>query len=83
MDFDKLKQDSRTSLHKAVINEPAYDKSVSRLRNFSFWSAPKNGLWEHQQIAICTAIAYIHGERRLPGRQGVTVIRSNFAKKTK
>jgi superfamily II DNA or RNA helicase len=72
MDFDKLKQDSRTSLHKAVIDESAYDKSVSKLRNFSFWSPPKNGLWEHQQIAICTAIAYIHGEKKLPGRQGAT-----------
>ncbi|KWB24974.1 hypothetical protein WL32_08310 [Burkholderia cepacia] len=72
MDLGKLQQDRRTSLDKAVIDKPAYDKSLGELRNFSFWSPPKNGLWEHQKIAICTAIAYIHGGKELPGRQGVT-----------
>lgn len=72
MDLGKLKQDRRTSLHKAVIDKHAYEKSVGKLQNFSFWSPPKNGLWEHQKIAICTAIAYIHGGKELPGRQGVT-----------
>ena len=45
---------------------------MGKLRNFTFWSPKKNGLWEHQQIAICTAVAYIHGEKEIPGRQGVT-----------
>jgi len=72
MDLDLLKQDRRTSLLKAVIDKTAYDKSVGELGKFSFWSAPKSGLWEHQKTAICTAIAYIHGNKALPSRQGVT-----------
>lgn len=71
MDLGQLKQDCRTSLHKAVIKQTAYDKSLGELDNFSFWSASRNGLWEHQKAAICTAIAYIHGDKALPGHQGV------------
>ncbi|WP_321352260.1 DEAD/DEAH box helicase family protein [Alcaligenes faecalis] len=72
MDLDQLKQDRSTSLQKAVINKTAYDKSLDELGKFSFWSVPKNGLWKHQKTAICTAIAYIHGNKELPCRQGVT-----------
>lgn len=71
MDLDALLNDSRMSLRKAVIDKFAYNKSISNLQNFPFWSAANNGLWEHQRAAICTAVAYIHGQKEIPDRPGM------------
>lgn len=70
MNFRDLIEDERTSIRKDGINSPGYKKILSHLRKFRFWSGAEGTpcLWEHQQVAIATVVAYLNGEKTLPER---------------
>lgn len=70
MNFRELLNDKRTSIQKDEINAPAYRKVLSHLRKFRFWNGAEGtqSLWEHQQAAIATVVAYLNGGKAIPER---------------
>jgi superfamily II DNA or RNA helicase len=70
MNLKKLIKDERTSIGLDGIDVPAYRRDLSHLKGYVYWDGAENTprLWEHQQAAISTVVAYINGDKRIPER---------------
>ncbi|MEP2028004.1 MAG: DEAD/DEAH box helicase family protein [Paracoccaceae bacterium] len=70
MNLRHLIADGRTSLHADVIDARAFGQDIRRLQSYGFWEAADDapGLWEHQQAAIGTVVAYLNGDKAIPER---------------
>lgn len=70
MNLKELISDERTSITGQGINGRAYSKTLRHLQTYNFWAGAAGAphLWEHQQAAIATVVAYLHGDKRIPER---------------
>lgn len=70
MNLRELIADERTSLTRDGIDAGAYLQALRHLRRYSFWNGAEGTprLWEHQQAAISTVVAYLNGDKRIPER---------------
>ena len=70
MNLRDLIADNRTSLNGESIDVVMFERLLGHLRGFGFWSPVGGGprLWEHQQAAIGTVVAYLSGDKAIPGR---------------
>ena len=57
-------------MHADVIDARAFGQDIRRLQSYGFWEAGDDapGLWEHQQVAIGTVVAYLNGDKSIPER---------------
>lgn len=57
-------------MHADVIDARAFGQDIRRLQSYGFWEAADDapGLWEHQQAAIGTVVAYLNGDKSIPER---------------
>lgn len=65
----ELKRDNRTSIDDKCcenIDKNAYARDIRHLKKYVFWSTKDNSpsLWEHQQAAIKTLIAYLNSKEK-------------------
>ncbi|WP_417566614.1 DEAD/DEAH box helicase [Marinobacter sp.] len=69
MDLEALKADERTSLYSKSpdVDKASFGDALRHLHKYEFWDGTP-GLWEHQQAAIGTAVAYIHGNKTISER---------------
>lgn len=77
MNLNDLIADGRTSLNNVIgqqINAPAFRRDINSLSRFTFWTAKSNylSLWDHQKMAIGTAVAYLNGDKSIPERPDQT-----------
>lgn len=70
MNLRHLISDERTSITGQGIDRKAYSQTLRHLRRYNFWDAVEDAphLWEHQQAAIATVVAYLHGDKQIPER---------------
>lgn len=70
MELETLVDDERTSLLLEAIDSQAFRRVIEHLNNYSFWDGVEGTpcLWEHQQIAIGTVVAYLNGNKSIPER---------------
>lgn len=70
MNLSELIRDNRTSIRQDVIDGTAYGRALRHLRGYNFWDGTEGmpRLWEHQQAAIATVLAYLNGEKAIPER---------------
>lgn len=70
MNLKDLVADERTSLRQDAIDRRSYAAAMRHLRAFSFWDGGEGQphLWEHQQAAIATVVAYLNGDKAIPER---------------
>ena len=70
MDLRTLIADERTSLEVEAIDAEAFSQAIRHLSSYSFWDGTEGTprLWEHQQAAIGTAVAYLNGDKAIPER---------------
>ncbi len=70
MNLNQLISDERTSITGQGIDRKAYSQTLRHLRRYNFWDAVEDApnLWEHQQAAIATVVAYLHGDKKIPER---------------
>lgn len=66
----ELIRDERTSIRQDGIDGAAYGRGMHYLRGYSFWDGEEGSprLWEHQQAAIATVVAYLNGDKAIPER---------------
>ncbi|WP_188720512.1 DEAD/DEAH box helicase [Actibacterium pelagium] len=57
-------------MREDVIDAQAFCQDIRRLQSYGFWEAAEGapGLWEHQQAAIATVVAYLNGDKTIPER---------------
>ncbi|MGG6898020.1 DEAD/DEAH box helicase [Rhizobium sp. BR 315] len=62
--------DERTSIQQDGIDAAAYRRGMRYLGGYSFWEGEEGSprLWEHQQAAIATVVAYLNGDKTIPER---------------
>lgn len=70
MNLETLIDDERTSLKLDSINAKVFAKALRHLRGYNFWDGDEGAprLWEHQQAAIGTMLAYLSGDKAIPER---------------
>ena len=70
MNLKELIADSRSTIEEDAIDARAYQKDIQHLRGCSFWNGAEGTprLWEHQQAAISTVVAYLNGNKTIPER---------------
>lgn len=70
MNLRTLISDERTSISGQGVDGRAYSQTLRHLQRYSFWEGAEDApcLWEHQQAAIATVVAYLHGDKRIPER---------------
>jgi hypothetical protein len=70
VDLRELIRDKRTSITRDGIDGAAYRRALRHLESYNFWSgvADMPRLWEHQQAAIATVVAYLNGDKAIPER---------------
>lgn len=70
MNLKELVRDARTSIRQDSIDGAAYEQGLRHLRGYNFWNGAEGAprLWEHQQTAIATVVAYLHGDKTIPER---------------
>jgi superfamily II DNA or RNA helicase len=76
MSIRDLINDPRTSIDKDValmVDAAPFSAALQHISQFAFWSATgkKKPLWEHQQRAIETTLAYLSADPYLPERPRV------------
>lgn len=67
MNLKELIRDERSSIVKNGIDEPAYSRGIKHLKSYNFWDGAIDSpcLWEHQQAAIATVVAYLSGDQAI------------------
>lgn len=70
MNLRTLIADGRTSLNGDAIDARAFVRVLRHLRSYNFWDGAVGTprLWEHQQAAIGTVVAYLSGDKAIPER---------------
>ena len=70
MNLKELISDERTSITGQGIDNRAYSRTLRHLRSYNFWEGVDDAphLWGHQQAAIATVVAYLHGDKQIPER---------------
>ncbi|WP_083202446.1 DEAD/DEAH box helicase [Stappia indica] len=70
MNLRELIRDKRTSIRQVGIDSAAYRRGLRSLQRYNFWDGAEGTprLWEHQQAAIATVLAYLHGDKAIPER---------------
>lgn len=70
MKLRALIADERTSLDWKAIDARAFGLTIRHLNGYSFWDGAEGTprLWEHQQAAIGTVVAYLKGDKVIPER---------------
>src|SRR5258707_6059557 len=73
MSIQDLIDDPRTSIDAdtaSIVDAPAFSAALRHISQFAFWTttARKKALWEHQQTAIETTLAYLSADPHLPER---------------
>ena len=70
MNLRTLVADERTSLEVEAIDAEAFSQAIRHLSSYSFWDGMEGTprLWEHQQAAIGTVVAYLNGDKAIPER---------------
>ena len=70
MHLKELIRDERTSIRPDGIDGAAYGRGIRHLGGYSFWDGADGTpcLWEHQQAAIATVVAYLNGDKEIPER---------------
>ncbi|UWR61414.1 DEAD/DEAH box helicase [Phaeobacter inhibens] len=70
MNLKELISDERASITGPGIDRKAYSQTLQHLRRYNFWDGSEDAphLWKHQQAAIATVVAYLHGDKRIPER---------------
>ncbi|MBN3215550.1 DEAD/DEAH box helicase [Pectobacterium polaris] len=75
MKLNEIFKDPRSSIKKDDIDGPAYARTMRFLKRYKFWKGADEGvlgLWEHQQAAIATVVAYLSGNKNIPERPDQT-----------
>lgn len=70
MTLRELIRDERTSIRQDGIDGAAFGRGMRHLGGYSFWDGEEGAprLWEHQQAAIATVVAYLNGDKAIPER---------------
>ncbi len=70
MNLRTLVDDERTSLEVEEINAQSFGQAIRYLRGYNFWDGAEATprLWEHQQAAIGTVVAYLNGNKSIAER---------------
>lgn len=68
MNLRELVADRRTSIESGAVDARLFSRNLRHLRGYSFWDGQEGTprLWEHQQAAIATVVAYLCGEKTIP-----------------
>lgn len=67
MKLRTLVADERTSLDFEAIDAKAFRLAIRHLSGYAFWNGVEGTphLWEHQQAAIATVVAYLNGDKAI------------------
>lgn len=67
MNLNQLVSDDRSTINADDIDAQGYRRDINHLRGYSFWNGAENTpkLWEHQQVAISTIVAYLNGNKSI------------------
>lgn len=70
MNLRELVRDERTSIRQEGIDSGAFRQAIRHLGGYNFWDGVEGTprLWEHQQAAIATVVAYLNGDKAIPER---------------
>jgi len=68
MNLKALVADRRTSIKGDAVDARLFSSNLRHLKGYSFWDGQEGTprLWEHQQAAIATVVAYLCGEKAIP-----------------
>ncbi|WP_196481138.1 hypothetical protein [Burkholderia vietnamiensis] len=68
MNLKALVADRRTSIKGDAVDARLFSSNLRHLKDYSFWDGHEGTprLWEHQQAAIATVVAYLCGEKTIP-----------------